>query len=130
MMFNETPKMYSEQNQLGQPEAFKKLMEHQAHEAKRQAQYGGAIAGAEQVKQGGIALELRHVEKNIAALTAEIDLLANKLAPLIRPRPEKEGVGVTGRDANSELAEFMRRNNQQLQMNIDRIRQLTEGIDL
>jgi hypothetical protein len=129
MMYNETPKMYSEQNQIGQPEAFAKMMSHREDMA-RNAYNHGAIAGAEQIKQGGIAMELRHMEKNLAALTAAVDALANKLSPMIRAVPEKDGEDTNDRGASSELAELIRRNNRQLQINLNRIYGLTGGIDL
>ena len=80
---------------------------------------------------GRVTHELRQMEKNMQALIASIDVLNNKLAPLIAPRPEKDRAGtIPGVSSSSELGDFLGRMNHTITEQAVRLALITEGVDL
>lgn len=133
-VFNETTKMYGEQNQLGQPEAFAKMMAHREQMAMNAySPDHKAIAGANQIKGqdlGSVTIQLRQLEKNVAMMSEAIELLRGKLSPILQPAPERDEGPVQKPPAASEMAGFISRLNDVLTDQIYRVRSLTEGVDL
>lgn len=133
-LFNETPKMYGEQNQLGQPEAFAKMMAHREQMAMNAySPDHKAIAGAEQIKGqdlGTVTIQLRQLEKNVAMMSEAIEMLRGKLSPVLEAVPERDKNPAQKPPATSEMAGFISRLNDVLTDQIYRVRSLTEGVDL
>ena len=117
----------------------REIAEKQAAHYKQAAQYAhedrmrnAYVDPHQDIKSvGRVTHELRQMEKNMQALMASIDVLNNKLAPLIAPRPEKDHRGaIQGASSSSELGDFLGRMNQALTEQAVRVTIITEGIDL
>lgn len=80
--------------------------------------------------EGTVTMEMAEMEKMLEAMTVEIDILSNKLAPIVIPVPAPEpglrGNGPTGSDLAIELG----RRNACLRDHLTRLELLNQGIDL
>lgn len=101
--------------------------------------HAGAIAGGspwanEYVpktrKEGTVTMEMAEMEKLLEAMTVAIDIMTNKLAPVVIaapvPEPGLRGNGPMGSDLAIELG----RRNSRLRDQLTRLELLHQGIDL
>lgn len=82
-------------------------------------------------KEGTVTMEMAEMEKILEALTIAIDILSNKLAPVVIPAPEQApGLRGNGGPMGSDLAVELGRRNARLRDNLTRLELLHQGIDL
>lgn len=120
----------------GQPEAERQRMYGQ----QRTDPYAGAIAGGSPWanecvpklrKDGTVTMEMAEMEKILDAMTVAIDIMSNKLSPVIIPAPEQApGLRGNGPMGGSDLAMELARRNARLRDHLTRLELLHQGIDL
>ena len=88
-----------------------------------------STCGETSVKRGQVGKELNTLNTNVEVLHKVLAVLEQHISPILRPAPE--GVG-TPQDklALVELAEALQRQNFSLSHAIDKIREMTDRIEL
>ena len=82
------------------------------------------------IDAGGIQAQLKYLEHEISCLTEVIDVLSNKLAMVTNPSVRQDAISEKEGSARSELACHLQGLKNRVASNVQRIREINEGLDL
>jgi len=80
--------------------------------------------------ESGLVRELQYMDKNLSALMCNIDMLHNRLSPVLIPQPETAAGLRNGPTSGSSLTMQLSAFNSILSDQLTRLDSLTQGLDL